>query len=310
MNASCWKRTTMNRKLFLALFLGFVPMSIPVVVLAAGSPHDVITAPYQVIPLVVLGFIVGNVGTLIGAGGGFIIVPLLMILYGFSPQHAIGTSMVVVFLNALSGTFAYMAQKRIDYELGIKFSVFAVPGVVTGAFAAQSFNVTVFSVLFAFLLLLLAYSLIFVEEFYLICENSGIVPKRRMIYDAVGKVHVYSPDVSIGYAGSLLVGIISGLFGIGGGLIHVPLMSFLGIPIHIAAATSHFMIVITSFFGVLIFAGLKTIDIDYAIFLGVGSIAGAYFGAKLALLTRSNVIKKVIASILVLVVLKLVIGVV
>jgi len=91
---------------------------------------------------------------------------------------------------------------------------------------------------------------------------------------------------------------------------HVPLMNFLGIPIHIAAATSHFIIVITSFFGVIVFAGLKTIDIDYAVFLGVGSIAGAYLGARMAIFTRSDVIKRVIALILVLVVLKLITGVV
>ena len=54
-----------------------------------------------------IGASVGVVGTLIGVGGGFIVVPILLIFYGFSPQHAIGTSMVVVFLNALSGTFSH-----------------------------------------------------------------------------------------------------------------------------------------------------------------------------------------------------------
>ena len=57
------------------------------------------------------GILIGCIGTLIGAGGGFIHVPVLIIFYGFSPQHAIGTSMAVVMLNAISGTFAYIAQK-------------------------------------------------------------------------------------------------------------------------------------------------------------------------------------------------------
>jgi len=80
-------------------------------------------------------------------------------------------------------------------------------------------------------------------------------------------------------------------------------------PIHVAAATSHFMIVITSFFGVLIFAGLNTIDLNYAVFLGVGSILGAYFGAKIAAETHSDIIKKIIAVILVLVALRLLLGI-
>jgi uncharacterized membrane protein YfcA len=102
----------------------------------------------------------------------------------------------------------------------------------------------------------------------------------------------------------------SGLFGIGGGLIHVPLMNFLGIPIHIAAATSHLMIAITSFFGVLAFIGFNSIDLSYAVFLGVGTILGAYYGAKIAAATHSDVIKKIIAFILVLVALKLIISVI
>ena len=54
------------------------------------------------------GVLIGIIGTLIGAGGGFIHVPVLIIFYGFSPQHAIGTSMAVVMMNAISGTFAYI----------------------------------------------------------------------------------------------------------------------------------------------------------------------------------------------------------
>ncbi len=276
----------------------------------SDARHDLIDSFFEIIPIVILGVIIGGVGTLIGAGGGFLVVPLLIIFYGFSPQHAIGTSMAVVFLNALSGTFSYMSQKRIDYELGIKFSVFAAPGVVIGALAAQQFSLVMFSILFSLLLLIMSYILIFTREFYLICGNAATAPKERVVYDAVGEVHTYSPDLSIGCSGSFLVGIVSGLFGIGGGLIHVPLMSFLGIPIHIAAATSHFMIVISSFFGLIIFAGLKTIDLDYAVFIGIGTILGAYFGASIAVMTESEKIKKIIAFMLLLVAVKLIFGVI
>ena len=82
--------------------------------------------------------------------------------------------------------------------------------------------------------------------------------------------------MSIGLAGSFFTGIFSGLFGIGGGIIHVPLMySVLGMPVHIATATSHFILAITSLFAVIIFTGMHEIDLDFAIFIGVGAILGA-----------------------------------
>ncbi|MBF0558777.1 MAG: sulfite exporter TauE/SafE family protein [Nitrospirae bacterium] len=259
--------------------------------------------------VIITGVAIGAVGTLVGAGGGFLHVPILLIFYGFSPLHAIGTSMVAVFLNALSGTFSYIHQERIDYELGIKFAVFAIPGLFMGSLTAQYFNTVIFSLLLAALLMGLSYSLLFLRDLKIVCANTEIAPQARVIRDSIGGVHSYSPDLSVGFGGSFLVGIVSGLFGIGGGLLHVPMMNFIGIPIHIAAATSHFIITITSFFGILIFIGLKAIDFDYAIFLGVGVIIGAYYGAKLAMIATSNFIKKTIAGLLLIVAVRLIIGV-
>src|SRR2546422_8818234 len=66
--------------------------------------------------LVAVGFLVGAFGTLIGAGGGFLLVPLLLIGYHFRPADAVGTSLSLVFLNAASGSFAYLRQRRVDLQ--------------------------------------------------------------------------------------------------------------------------------------------------------------------------------------------------
>ncbi len=267
--------------------------------------HITLDGLWDVIKVVIVGLFVGFLGTMIGAGGGFLLVPIFLIFYNFTPQHAIGTSTAVVFLNALSGTFSYIEQKRIDYELGVKFSVIAVVGVIIGAFLTQALNFLVFSIMFSILLIVLSYSMVFMEDFSLVCEKTAQQPKKRVLNDAYGQIHTYAPDLSVGFGGSFIVGILSGLLGIGGGLLHVPLMSFIGIPIHVAAATSHFIVVITSFFGVLAFIGLHTIDFDYAIFVGVGTILGAVFGAKAAKQTNAVVIKKIIAFLLIFMALKL-----
>jgi hypothetical protein len=263
-----------------------------------------------VILLLLTGVLIGIVGTLIGAGGGFIHVPVLIIFYGFSPQQAIGTSMTVVMLNAVSGTFSYIAQKRIDYEIAIKYAAAASPGVFIGALLSQYFNVTSFYAIFGLLLIFLSYYLFAGKEFSVVRTKVAQAPGTRCLQDATGENFSYAPDMSVGLAASTLIGVFSGLFGVGGGIFHVPLMySLLGIPVHIATASSHCILAITSFLGVIVFAGLGYIDFDYAVVLGIGTIVGAAWGARLSLKTNPQVIKKVIAVCLFLLALRLLLDV-
>jgi len=76
------------------------------------------------------------------------IVPILLLGYGFAPQQAVGTSLAVVFLNALSGSITYMAQRRVLYRMGTVFAAATIPGALLGAGLVQYLNSDWFSVLF------------------------------------------------------------------------------------------------------------------------------------------------------------------
>ncbi len=272
--------------------------------------HAVVADLPEALLLIIFGCVVGLIGTLIGAGGGFIHVPMLMIFFDFSPQLAIGTSITAVFMNALSGTLSYVTHKRIDYEIGLKFATAAVPGVLVGAVIAQHFTFTSFSILFSITLILLSIHLFAEKDISIVRTKAKELPQERLLVDAEGEVHAYAPDMAIGLSGSFFTGIFSGLFGIGGGIIHVPLMySVLGMPVHIATATSHFILAITSLFAVIIFTGMHEIDLDFAVFIGIGAILGAYFGARMSLRTGPRFIKRVIAVCLLMLALKLISGV-
>src|SRR5437870_12670473 len=85
--------------------------------------------------LLVIGFTVGAIGTLIGAGGGFLLVPVLLLLNPhFTADTVAGISLAVVFFNAASGTLAYARMRRIDYKAGTIFAIAALPGAVLGAY--------------------------------------------------------------------------------------------------------------------------------------------------------------------------------
>ena len=90
--------------------------------------------PIDIIGLSGLGFAVGTYGTLIGAGGGFVLMPILLLIYpDDSPELLTSISLAVVFFNTLSGSEAYGIMKRIDYKSGLLFAGAAIPGAVFGA---------------------------------------------------------------------------------------------------------------------------------------------------------------------------------
>jgi uncharacterized membrane protein YfcA len=252
---------------------------------------DVLT----VIVLLIFGTVVGAIGTLIGAGGGFFVVPLLILCYNFSPQEAVGTSLVVVFLNVLSGTFAYVKQNKIDYDTGLKFAVAASPGVLIGTHLAKSFSPAFFKVAFSMILMLMSYYLLSNRTVEVsMANNQGQVTKRKIV-DSSGDTHAYSINMEVGLAGSLFIGFLASMFGLGGGIIHVPFMVLLlGIPTHIATATSHFMLTIVVFLALLNFFLLGSVNSDFAVIIGIGSIIGAYIGANFAAQTDEAVIRKIV----------------
>ena len=108
----------------------------------------------QFLWLLPLGFIVGTFGTLIGAGGGFILVPVLLLLYpDKSPETITSISLAVVFFNALSGSFAYARMRRIDFKSGIIFAIATIPGSILGAYTTSYIPRNIFNGVFAVLLI-------------------------------------------------------------------------------------------------------------------------------------------------------------
>src|SRR5690349_9856703 len=84
--------------------------------------------------LLPLGLAIGAFGTLIGAGGGFILVPILLLVYPDEPTELITSiSLAVVFFNASSGSWAYSRMKRVDYKSGVIFAIATIPGAILGA---------------------------------------------------------------------------------------------------------------------------------------------------------------------------------
>ena len=248
--------------------------------------------------LILFGLVVGTVGTMVGVGGGFIHVPFLMLVCGFSVQDAIGTSIGIIFFNTTAGSFMYYHQKCIDIDLAKKLSLIVIPGAILGPLIVQQYNNSWYLVVFTLLL--------FVISCYLFFTNSqiNVLPefrynRRVTIEDIDGNKISYSTNIGLSYIGTFIIGFFSNLIGIGGGIIHVPfLILFLRIPVHIALGTSHFILCVSSFAGMIMFGILGNIHFDYMMPIAVGAILGAKIGVELSKLTSPVVIRKMLALIL------------
>jgi len=168
----------------------------------------------QYLWLIPVGFLVGAYGTLIGAGGGFVLVPFLLLVYPKdSPELLTSISLAVVFFNALSGSLAYARMKRVDYASGMVFAAATIPGAVLGALTTSFIPRRVFDA--AFGVLMLAASMVLMIH---PIEESNAEGKEtpgdysRTVVEADGTVHRYSYNSTLGVVISLFVGILVGVF--------------------------------------------------------------------------------------------------
>lgn len=231
--------------------------------------------------LIPLGFIAGVLGSMIGLGGGIIVVPVLT-FFGFPPTLAASNSLFAAFSNAVASTFSYSKQKRVDFSLGLKLGLLSIPGTVLGAYISSDVTPGIFKILFG---LVLISSAIYIFLRKKIETKQSVMTKQVMIF-AVGA--------------SFFAGIISSFFGIGGGIIFVPLMIVgIGMTMKKAAPTSQFILLFASLSGVIVHSILGHPDFMQAGLLAMGSFAGGLLGARLSLDIRERYLQILVSVIII-----------
>ncbi len=234
--------------------------------------------------LIGVGLAGGTLGSMIGVGGGIIMVPALTFL-NLPPTQVASTSLIAVMSTSFSSTIEYSRQKRIDYALGLKMAACAVPGGVLGAILSEYLHEDSFKLYFGILLIL--------TGVYLLYKNS-------ILKDHLAKRHSVPLQIAAVLIASFGAGIISSLFGVGGGIVFVPAMLIvLGLGMHRAAPTSQLTLMITAIAGVFTHSVLGHPDYLQAVTLSAGAFAGAQIGARLSLVTKDVLLRRLLAVILI-----------
>lgn len=241
----------------------------------------------ELLEYLVLGIGVGTVGALLGLGGGFILVPIFM-LFMIAPhgstfttvQQVVGTSLFAVFCNAISGTFAYIRQRRIFMRAAVPFALATLPGAFLGGYVSEWFSGPGFSLMFGVFMLGIG---------YIMYSKSKGKAANKSASDWDPQTAQFS--MTLGIVCSFFVGFISSIFGIGGGIVHVPMMVFvLGFPPQIAVATSTFVLFVSAVMGVGSHALLGHIVWGPALMIGAGAVIGAQLGAKIAKKSKPRIL--------------------
>lgn len=258
---------------------------------------------------VLFGAIVGFALGLTGGGGGIFAVPLLVYGLGVGPREAVGISLASVGGTALSGAVPRLIRGEVELRTGLLFAIAGMIGAPIGSYLSTLIPESLLLVLFACLMFVVAQRMWAKATKPALatgtCATEGQASKDRSACqrDEDGRLRLTSRCARLLVVVGLTTGILSGLFGVGGGFVIVPaLVLFSGMAIHLAVATSLFVIVLVSISGVTshLIAG-NDISVQTTLLFMLGGFAGMGLGGVVAKRLKGATLQKIFAAAVVVV---------
>ena len=239
------------------------------------------------------GVAAGAFGSLLGLGGGILIVPILTLGFGLPLREAAGVSLIAVIVTSSAAAGVYLERHVANLRLGMTLELFTAIGALIGGSIAFLLDEQVLSLLFGALLLYAAFTMarsraeVEPETLPTDEDDDHVVPPgddpAPSHLDRLSGTGYRVRNLPLGMVGSTVAGVISALFGIGGGIVKVPVMHVaMGVPLRVATATSNMMIGITAAASAVIYLTRGGIDPYVAGPTAIGVFLGATAGSRLA----------------------------
>jgi uncharacterized membrane protein YfcA len=270
----------------------------------------------QLLLLAAGGFGAGVFGSLLGLGGGILIVPLLTVGFGVPFREAVGISLVCVIVTSSAAAGVYLERHAANLRLGMVLEVFTATGALLGGLVAFALPERVLAGLFAALLAWTAFTMLRPSRVAAAAATPDDPVEGPGAAGADGPdAHSASPSLAdeiagpgyrprrlgAGAGGSLGAGMLSALLGVGGGIVKVPLMHLvMGVPLKVATATSNLMIGVTAAASAVVYLVRGGIDPYIAGPTAVGVFAGALVGSRLAARIDVRILRLLFVGVLTL----------
>ena len=253
----------------------------------------------------------GLLGSLTGLGGGVIVIPLLTLAFGIDFHYAIGAALVASIATSSGSASAYVKEGLTNIRLGMFLEIATSVGAVLGAAAALWMPTNAIAIIFGAVLLLTVAMQFRQKTDYIGVKGSNLAKKLKLFgsYPTKdGTVQSYElTNVSGGFSVMVLAGALSGLLGIGSGVLKVLAMdSCMKVPFKVSTTTSNFMIGVTAVTSAVVYLQRGYIEPGIASPIMVGVLAGAMSGAKLLKHLDVRVLRKIFAVAILLVALNMI----
>jgi len=254
--------------------------------------------------LIISGAATGLIGAMLGLGGGVFLVPLLTLALGVPIRTAIAASLISVIATASASSTINLERGLVNMRLGMTLEVATSLGGLAGGLIAAALTQRQLFLTFGATLALMGVVMALRSGRRNVIADVSVEPGRLGGRLQEGdKAYVYRiRRLPVALTASLVAGAISGLLGLGGGIIKVPVLNaFCGIPIRVAGATSAFMIGVTGAASAFLYFGRGDVAMHLTAAVAVGALPGSLLGARLSQRVEARSLKIIMAVVLLVV---------
>ena len=243
-------------------------------------------------------------GSMLGLGGGVFLVPILTLFFGIDQKLAIGASAIVVVTNSVVGSSVHLRSHFVNLRLAMLLQVSTAAGAIAGALFGVNADPAIVFAVFGAVLVYAALSMALRREAHGASITLGTPDRLRL--GALFRDPATDADVTyiparmpLGMGIGAGAGVISGMLGVGGGVVLVPAMNLLmKVPVKAAVGTSSFMVGITSVATAFVFYSQGKIDPTIVVPAIIGVFAGGQIGSRLTRRLRARRLSALFAAIL------------
>ena len=257
----------------------------------------------HVIILAAAGFVGGAFGSMVGVGGGVLIVPALTLFLDVPIHNAIAASLVAVVATSTTGSVAYVRQELSNVRLGVTMETALTLGGLTGGLVGATLGKEALSAVFGGVMVAVSVYMGLRRKAPtpMLAADAGLGRLGASYYDRSldCEVRYQVRRLPLGLFVGLVAGSVSGLLGVGGGFLTVPTMRLgMGVPMRAAMSTSNLMLGVTACAGATVYFARGMVDPVVAVPVVLGVTAGAFLGSRLAPKIRSSALAIVLAVVL------------
>jgi uncharacterized membrane protein YfcA len=254
---------------------------------------------YHIFLIIIFGVFIGIIGSSMGIGGGAFIVPFFVLIFNIPIKYAIAVSLISIIATSSAVASVNVEKGLTNVRLGIFLEMSMAIGSIVSTFVMMKANSSILQLLFSFMLLPVALTMFLkakkskkTQHKESITSNNDDKNISTFFDPSLGRNVSYVPKkLKAAFFFSFFGGVMSGLFGLGGGIVQVPVMNILcGVPIKAATATSNFMIGLSACASAIILYKNNYVIGDLASFLVVGVVIGSMIGMKILYRAKGSTI--------------------